>query len=68
MAEPAKKAAQQVAQQTEDRLEHLADTVREKFDKVTGESFRDRITDGRFIDQVDHGVDQGRAETRPKQD
>ena len=30
MAEPAKK----VAQQTEDRLENLAETVREKFDKV----------------------------------
>ena len=38
MAEPAKK----VAQQTEDRLENLAETVREKFDKVTeGHTYRD---------------------------
>ncbi|MBQ0904280.1 hypothetical protein [Micromonospora sp. U21] len=64
MAEPAK----EMAQQTEDRLEDLADAVREKFDKVTDGSFRDRITEGRFADQVDHGVDQARAETRRKQD
>ncbi|RLP95100.1 hypothetical protein EAD89_02345 [Micromonospora sp. BL4] len=64
MAEPAKK----MAQQTEDRLEDLADTVREKFDKVTKGSFRDRIVEGRFADQVDHGVDQARAETQRKQD
>ncbi|MBM0231476.1 hypothetical protein JNW91_06135 [Micromonospora sp. STR1_7] len=62
MAEPAKK----VAQQTEERLENLADTVREKFDKVTEGSFRDRIVEGRFADQVDHGVDQARAETERK--
>jgi hypothetical protein len=68
VVEPAKSAAQQVAQQTEDRLEGLANTIREKFEKVTGGNFRDRFTDGRFTDQVDHGVDQGRAETRPKQD
>ncbi|KAB1931707.1 hypothetical protein F8271_26870 [Micromonospora sp. ALFpr18c] len=64
MAEPAKK----VAQQTEERLEDLADTVREKFDKVTEGSFRDRIVEGRFADQTDHGVDQARAETERKRD
>ncbi|MEU0547016.1 hypothetical protein [Micromonospora sp. NPDC005979] len=47
MAEPAKK----VAQQTEERLEGLADTVREKFDKVTEGTFRDRIKEGRFAEQ-----------------
>ena len=42
MAEPAKN----VAQQTEDRLENLAETVREKFDKVTEGTYRDRIIGG----------------------
>ncbi|MEH1164759.1 hypothetical protein V6V47_05165 [Micromonospora sp. CPCC 205539] len=64
MTEPAKK----VAQQTEERLENLANTVRAKFEKVTEGSFRDRIIEGRFADQVDHGVDQGRAEAQRKQD
>ncbi|SIN28632.1 hypothetical protein [Micromonospora cremea] len=64
MAEPAK----EMAQQTEDRLEDLAETVREKFDKVTEGTFRERITEGRFADQVDHGVDQARAETQRKRD
>lgn len=49
MAEPAKR----VAQQTEERLEGLADTVREKFDKVTEGTFRDRIKEGRFAEQGD---------------
>ncbi|MEU7840593.1 hypothetical protein AB0B39_06445 [Micromonospora sp. NPDC049114] len=62
MTEPAKK----VAQQTEDRLEDLADTVREKFDKVTEGSFRDRISEGRFAEQSDG--DHRRAETERKQD
>ncbi|MFF5176914.1 hypothetical protein ACFY2Q_02650 [Micromonospora sp. NPDC000316] len=73
MSEPAKK----VAQQTEERLEHLADTVREKFDKVTEGSFRDRVVEGRFADhgdsgdQGDHGdrnAEQGRAAPERKQD
>ncbi|WLS48972.1 hypothetical protein Q3V37_06335 [Micromonospora profundi] len=57
MAGPAKK----LAEQTEDRLEQLADTVRAKFDKVTEGSFRDRIVEGRFADhgdradEADHG-------------
>jgi hypothetical protein len=56
MAEPAKR----VAQQTEERLEGLADTVREKFDKVTEGTFRDRIKEGRFAEQGD--------QTRPEPD
>ncbi|MGQ5260830.1 hypothetical protein ACTWLT_08760 [Micromonospora sp. ZYX-F-536] len=64
MTEPAK----QVAQQTEDRLEDLADTVREKFDKVTDGTFRDKIVKGRFADQGDQGVDPGRTEAPGKQD
>ncbi|CCH22244.1 hypothetical protein [Micromonospora lupini] len=62
MAEPAKK----VARQTEDRLEDLADTVREKFDKVTEGSFRDRIIEGRFAEQSED--DRRRAEAERKQD
>ncbi|WP_405428535.1 hypothetical protein [Micromonospora sp. NBC_00617] len=54
MTEPAKS----VAQQTEERLESLADTVREKFDKVTEGSFRDRISQGRFAEQGDQAQPQ----------
>ncbi|WCN81650.1 hypothetical protein [Micromonospora sp. LH3U1] len=68
MAEPAKK----VAQQTEDRLESLAETVREKFDKVTEGTYRDRVVKGRFADQGDHGGDKGgdkgQAKTERQQD
>ncbi|WP_319461101.1 hypothetical protein [Micromonospora sp. RTP1Z1] len=60
MAESAKK----VAQQTEDRLEEVAENVREKFDQVTEGKFTDEIKNGRFADQVDHGIDQGRTEAR----
>ncbi|MCG5467739.1 hypothetical protein LADH09A_001550 [Micromonospora sp. LAH09] len=64
MAEPAKK----VAQQTEERLEDLAETVRKKFDKVTEGTYRDRVVGGRFAEQGDHGGDKGRAETERQQD
>ncbi|KAB1926773.1 hypothetical protein AB0J94_08370 [Micromonospora noduli] len=64
MAEPAKK----VAQQTEDRLENLAETVRKKFDKVTDGTYRDRIIAGRFAEDGDHTGERGRAETERKQD
>ncbi|MEU8083508.1 hypothetical protein AB0B57_07820 [Micromonospora sp. NPDC049101] len=64
MAEPAKK----VAEQTEDRLESLAETVRKKFDKVTEGTYRDRVVGGRFAGRGDHGVDKGRPETEHKQD
>ncbi|NJP30720.1 hypothetical protein [Micromonospora thermarum] len=60
MAESAKK----VAQQTEDRLEQVAESVRRKFDKVTEGTFGDKIKEGRFADAVDHGIDQGRRESR----
>ena len=63
MTEAAKKAAEQ----TEKRLEKVAETARERFDKVAKGRFRDKITDGRFADQVDHGVDQGRDESRRRQ-
>ncbi|MEU5673262.1 hypothetical protein ABZ749_23460 [Micromonospora sp. NPDC047753] len=64
MAEQAKK----VAQQTEDRLENLAETVRKKFDKVTEGTYRDRIIAGRFAENGDHTGEQGQAETDRKQD
>lgn len=60
MAESAKK----VAQQTEDRLDKVAKSVRERFDRVTEGRFTDKIKNGAFADQVDHGVDQGRDEAR----
>ncbi|MCW3840228.1 hypothetical protein ONA70_08980 [Micromonospora yasonensis] len=62
MAESAKK----VAQQAEDRLEKAAESVRERFDRLTKTAFTDKIRDGRFADQVDHGVDRARADERRK--
>lgn len=64
MTEP----ANTVAQQTEDRLENLAETVREKFEKVTEGTFRDQIIAGRFAEQSDHGDHKDRAETERNQD
>ncbi|WP_433346109.1 hypothetical protein [Micromonospora sp. CA-111912] len=60
MSEPAKK----VAQQAEARLDRIAKSAREQFNKITESRFTDRIKDGRFADQVDHGVGQGRADVR----
>ncbi|MFF5172485.1 hypothetical protein ACFY3U_07615 [Micromonospora sp. NPDC000089] len=57
-------SAKNVAQQAEDRLEKVAETVREKFDRVARGSFSDKIKNGRFADQTDHGIDQGRDEAR----
>ncbi|MEV4845268.1 hypothetical protein AB0K20_18915 [Micromonospora matsumotoense] len=60
MAESAKK----VARQAEERLNKVAENVREKFDRVTEGKFSDKVKDGRFADQGDHGVDRGRAEEK----
>ncbi|MGC5017415.1 hypothetical protein [Micromonospora sp. DT47] len=57
-------SAKDVVQQAEDRLEKVAEKVRERFDRVTEGEFTDKIKNGRFADQVDHGVDQGRTEAR----
>ncbi|MEU4552798.1 hypothetical protein EV382_5225 [Micromonospora violae] len=64
MAEPAKK----VAQQTEDRLENLAETIRKKFDKVTEGTYRDRIIAGRFAEDGDHADERSRAEPERQRD
>ncbi|SBT53638.1 hypothetical protein [Micromonospora narathiwatensis] len=60
MAESAKK----VAQTAEDRLEEVAKNVRERFARITDTTFTDRIRDGLFLDQVDHGIDRARADER----
>ncbi|MBM0238607.1 hypothetical protein JNW88_18240 [Micromonospora sp. ATA32] len=57
-------SAKKVAEQTEDRLEKVAKNVRERFDRVTEGRFTDKIKNGGFADQVDHGIDQGRNEAR----
>lgn len=62
MAESAKK----VAEQAEERLEQVAETVRERFDRMSAGGFTDKIREGRFADQVDHGVDRARADERRK--
>ncbi|WP_406074002.1 hypothetical protein [Micromonospora sp. NBC_01638] len=64
MTEPEKT----VAQQTEDRLESLAETVREKFNKVTKGTYRDRVVEGRFAEQGDKGGDKGPAKIERQQD
>ncbi|MFC3503615.1 hypothetical protein ACFOOK_21945 [Micromonospora krabiensis] len=58
-------AAKQVAQQTGERLDGIVETVRERFDELTRQRFTDVVKEGRFADQVDHRIDQGRAEVRP---
>lgn len=57
MAESAKK----VARQAEERLNKVAENVREKFDRVTEGKFSDKVKDGRFAEQVEPGANQGRA-------
>ncbi|MEH0935656.1 hypothetical protein [Micromonospora psammae] len=59
-------SAKNVSQQTEDRLSRVAESVRKKFDRITAGGFTDKIKNGRFADQVDHGVDQGRREARQR--
>ncbi|SCL59467.1 hypothetical protein GA0070606_3107 [Micromonospora citrea] len=59
-------SAKKVAEQTEDRLDKVAKSVRERFDRVTEGRFTDKIKNGEFADQVDHGVDQGRDEAHRK--
>ncbi|KXK59234.1 hypothetical protein AWW66_25340 [Micromonospora rosaria] len=46
-----------MAQAAEERFDKVAETVRRKFAE---------IIQGRFTDQVDKGLDQGRADTRPR--
>ncbi|MEU6072411.1 hypothetical protein [Micromonospora sp. NPDC047074] len=60
-------AARKVARQTEDRLDAVAKNVREKFARVTGDSFTDKIKSGRFADQADQRVDRGRDEARRRE-
>ncbi|MFD2763990.1 hypothetical protein [Micromonospora eburnea] len=60
MAESAKK----VAHTAEDRLEKVAENVRERFARIIDATFTDRIKDGLFLDQVDHGIDRARADER----
>jgi hypothetical protein len=50
MAESAKK----VAQEAEDRLEKVTESVRERFARITQTSFTDKIKDGLFVGQADH--------------
>ncbi|MEH0820620.1 MULTISPECIES: hypothetical protein [unclassified Micromonospora] len=57
-------SAKRVAEQTEARLDEVAENVRRRFDRVTKGGFSEEIRNGRFSDQVDHGVDQGREEVR----
>jgi hypothetical protein len=59
-------SAKTVAERAEERLEQVAENVRERFDRLTGGGFTDKIKEGRFADQVDHGVDRARDDERRK--
>ena len=63
MAEAPKK----LAQETEDKLEQVAANIRGKFDELIKPRFTDKIKDGRFLDQVDHGIDRARADEKRKE-
>ncbi|TDB73706.1 hypothetical protein [Micromonospora sp. KC723] len=60
-------SAKRVAQQAEDRLEKVAENARKRFDRLAAGSLTDKIKNGRFADQVDHGVDQARREARRRE-
>ncbi|TDC25774.1 hypothetical protein E1211_30680 [Micromonospora sp. 15K316] len=55
-------AARQLAQRTEDRLEKVSETVRERFEEITKRRFADLAHQGLFADQPDQGSDRARAE------
>ncbi|TDC73403.1 hypothetical protein E1193_25590 [Micromonospora sp. KC606] len=55
-------SAKRAAQQAEDRLEQVAENARQRFDRLTEGRLADSIKNGRFADQVDHGIDQARRE------
>ncbi|MBO4159603.1 hypothetical protein [Micromonospora antibiotica] len=57
MAESAKK----VARQAEERLNKVAENVREKFDRVTEGKFSDTVKNGRFAEGTDPGADRERT-------
>ncbi|MEU8259559.1 hypothetical protein AB0C02_02900 [Micromonospora sp. NPDC048999] len=57
-------SAEKVAKQAEDRLNKVAESVRERFTRIIETRFTDRIKDGLFLDQVDHGIDRARADER----
>ncbi|MEU7978994.1 hypothetical protein AB0B63_10740 [Micromonospora sp. NPDC049081] len=57
MAESAKK----VARQAEERLNKVAENVREKFDRVTEGKFSDTVKNGRFAEEADPGADRERT-------
>ncbi|MFE7873589.1 hypothetical protein ACFUYE_24965 [Micromonospora humida] len=60
MAESAKK----VARQAEERLDQVAENVREKFDRVTRGTFSDTVKDGRFADRNARRANRGQAEPK----
>ncbi|MEO3775733.1 hypothetical protein ABGB16_02550 [Micromonospora sp. B11E3] len=71
------KPGEKVAQQAEERLNRVAESVREKFDEITERRFNDKMSDSRFAEkiknglfagQADHGVDKGRIDARRRQE
>ncbi|SCL16441.1 hypothetical protein GA0070624_1017 [Micromonospora rhizosphaerae] len=63
MAEQPKKGRQQA----EGQLEKVAENIRGKFEDLLKGRFADRIKDGLFADQVDRGIDRGRADVKRRE-
>ncbi|WFE58925.1 hypothetical protein [Micromonospora sp. WMMD712] len=57
------KQAKKVAQQAEERLDRVARSARQQFDKITEGRFTDKVREGRFADRGD-GTDRDRGEGR----
>ncbi|MFC8847097.1 MULTISPECIES: hypothetical protein [unclassified Micromonospora] len=55
MSEPAKK----VAKQAEERLDRVAKSARQQFDKITEGRFADKVKEGRFAERDAGGDDRG---------
>ncbi|GHJ10884.1 hypothetical protein TPA0907_52510 [Micromonospora humidisoli] len=54
-------SAKKVARQAEERLNRVAENVREKFDRVTQGKFSDTVKNGRFDDRPAPGKDREKA-------
>jgi uncharacterized membrane protein len=58
-------SAKKVAEEAEQRLDNLAENVRSRFDRVTKGRFSDQIRAGRFSGEADrggHGAGQARTD------
>ncbi|WKU03105.1 hypothetical protein [Micromonospora sp. HUAS LYJ1] len=60
-------SAKNLARQAEERLNRVAENVREKFDRVTEGKFSDTVKDGRFADRNAPGKDRKQTEAKRRE-